>query len=100
MSTTVRDIQDAVGAEFHIRREDLLGRDRNRDMTTARHVAMWLAARTTPLAYTAIGRLFAHRDHRTVMRAEQRIDALMAADPAFASRVRHIAILFECEMAA
>lgn len=100
MSTTVRDIQDAVGAEFSIRREELLGRGRTKDISTARQVAMWVAARTTSLTYTAIGRLFTHRDCEAVMLAERRIDDLMAKDPTFASRVRHIAILFECEMAA
>lgn len=51
----------------------LRGRSRSRDVTYARHLAMYLLKQDAHRAVAEIGRLFGHRDHSTVLAGIQRI---------------------------
>ena len=52
---------------------DLRGRSRNRDVTYARHLAMYLLKEDGRKSVAEIGRAFGNRDHSTVLAGIQRI---------------------------
>jgi len=85
MPVTIHDIQRLVASRMGATALDLVSA--RQASARPRQVAMWLARHTTPASFPAIGRAFGNRDHTTVMQACRRVDALMAADPAFAAVV-------------
>jgi chromosomal replication initiator protein len=68
----------------------LTSKRRNRTVTIPRQVAMYLIKTNLDLPYSDIGDLFGGRDHSTVIHSVNKVEADMAADAAFRSRVRHL----------
>jgi chromosomal replication initiator protein len=83
-------IQRAVAAAYGLRPHDLLGPSRTRSVSLARHVAIYLAKRLTPLAIQEIGGHFGGRDHSTVSYAIEKISRLLEKDQALAGTVRRL----------
>jgi len=88
--TSISDIQQTVCREFGVTMIDLVSQRRGREIVIPRHVAMWLAAKSTPASLPKIGRAFGNRDHKTVMNALDRINRRRASDPPFASLIRDL----------
>jgi len=65
----------------------LCSRDRTRDVTSARQLAMYLSRKLTRLPLTEIARHFGRRDHTTVLHACAIIEARRGADPTFNAAV-------------
>lgn len=86
----VAAILERVAERFDVTVDDLKGRDRHKQVTAARHVAMW-AVRQRKLSFPEIGRLFGNRDHTTVMNAVRKIDRECRASAAFERELRELA---------
>ena len=71
------DIISQVAAYFHLTFEDLIGRGRTKNVSTARQIAMYLARENTGMSLVDIGEVFNGRDHTTVMHACQQITEKM-----------------------
>ncbi len=67
------DIIAAVCRRTGAQPGDLRGRSRNRDVSYARHLAMYLLREDGRKSVAEIGRLFGNRDHSTVIAGIQRI---------------------------
>ncbi len=65
----------------------LVSKRRNRTVTVPRQVAMYLIKVNLDLPYSDIGNLFGGRDHSTVIHSVNKVEADMAADTGFRSRV-------------
>lgn len=63
---TIADIQSEVEQFYKVSHADLVGKKRNRNITYARQVAIYLCRTLLDLSYDAIGQQF-NRDHATVM---------------------------------
>lgn len=79
-SETVRcvqldDIVKAVCARFAISPEQLRSARRFRRLSQPRMLAIFLARRLTPAAYTELGRYFGGRNHSTIIAAEKKVRA-------------------------
>jgi chromosomal replication initiator protein len=74
----VEMILDETANHFHLTRDDLVSKSRSRPLTTARHVAMYLARECTGLSLLKIGEVF-ERDHTTVMHGINKVQELMKA---------------------
>jgi chromosomal replication initiator protein len=70
--------------------EALTSKRRNRTVTVPRQVAMYLIKTNLDLPYSDIGNLFGGRDHSTVIHSVNKVEADMAADSTFRSRVRRL----------
>ncbi|MDH3732639.1 MAG: chromosomal replication initiator protein DnaA [Gemmatimonadota bacterium] len=70
--------------------EALMSKRRNRTVTIPRQVAMYLIKTNLDLPYSDIGGLFGGRDHSTVIHSVNKVEADMAADTIFRSRVRQL----------
>jgi chromosomal replication initiator protein len=79
---SLSEIIDAATQQFGVTRAAMLGRDRRREVTRARQVAMYLARELTEHNLTEIGRGIGGRDHTTVLHAINQISSAVHADPA------------------
>lgn len=67
------DILQAVCHHFQLSLEQLTGPSRARDITYARHIAVYLLRRLGSHRLAEIGKLLGNRDHSTVLKGFQRI---------------------------
>jgi chromosomal replication initiator protein len=75
---------------FNISPEELLSPNRNRNVVTARQIAMYLCRELTDLSLPRIGQQFGGRDHSTVLHATSKIRALMAEQRATYTQVQEL----------
>jgi len=75
-----RDIIGHAGGRFGVQPEQILSRSRDRTVTVARAIAMYLVRRHTLLSFPEIGRLFGNKNHSTVLMANQRVEKWLADD--------------------
>lgn len=68
----------------------LCSKDRNREVTFARHVAIFLIKRLTNKSLRDIGLFLGGRDHSTIMHAFERIDNYMQKTPEFSAKIKLI----------
>ncbi|MBI3326373.1 MAG: chromosomal replication initiator protein DnaA [Nitrospinae bacterium] len=78
---TVERIQEAVCSHFRITLNLLTSNKRNKEVATARQVAMYLARQLTKSSLPDIGRHFGGKDHTTVIHACEKIKRLVESDP-------------------
>lgn len=67
------DVERVICSVFGVRPKDLQSESRVRTISQPRMLAMFLARRHTPAAYTEIGQHFGGRNHSTVMSAERKV---------------------------
>lgn len=67
-------ILKTVASYFSFTVDDLISSKRNKELTFARHIAMYLCREHTPLTYQKIGALFGGRDHSTCMNGIRKIE--------------------------
>ena len=72
-------IIEAVCQHFSLTRDQLVGASRARDVTYARHIAMYLLRQSGLHSLAEIGTLIGGRDHTTVLNAHRRIQKELAA---------------------
>jgi chromosomal replication initiator protein len=69
---------------------DLKSKARNKEMTKARHIAMYLSSKIGELTLSDIGEFFGGRDHTTVMHAIKKISEDIVKDSNLAQEVCNI----------
>jgi chromosomal replication initiator protein len=70
---TIEQISKAVAQYFKIPLVDLKSKSRNKDITNARHIAMYLARMVASSKQQEIGEYFGGRDHTSVIHAVEKI---------------------------
>ncbi len=76
----VREIIAVSAGLAGLQSGDLLARDQRREVARPRSRAMFLARRLRPeISYPAIGRIFAGRDHTTVLHSERAVQSRLDA---------------------
>ncbi len=74
------DLERIVADRLGVARTLLHSRSRDRTVSLARAVAMFLIRRHTSLSYPEIGRLMGGKNHSTVLMAVQRVERLLERD--------------------
>ena len=74
----------AVADAFDVTLDALCGRDRSREVSSARQVAMYIAHKKAEIPLQQVGEALGGRNHSTVLYSCERVEALLATD----SRVR------------
>jgi len=72
---------DAVCRHLGLAPADMTGQKRARDLTYARHLAMYLLRQEAGLTYAAIAHLIGRKDHSTVVHACSQMHKQIAASP-------------------
>jgi chromosomal replication initiator protein len=77
---SVARIIDVVATYHGMRAKDLTGPSRQRQITRARQIAMFLARRHLQMSLPELGRAFGDRDHTTVLASVQKIERSRGED--------------------
>ncbi|MEK6574638.1 MAG: chromosomal replication initiator protein DnaA, partial [Chloroflexota bacterium] len=76
-------ILDTVAAFYAVTVDDIVGRDRTKEITMPRQMAMYLVRAETDASLPEIGQLLGGRDHTTVMYGCEKINNLIETDDSF-----------------
>jgi chromosomal replication initiator protein len=79
---SIEDIQEAVGAKFHVKIGELKSRRRSKTLVHPRQIAMYLCRELTEASFPEIGRHFGGKDHTTIIHACRQIAKARDADSA------------------
>ena len=88
LSVTIEKIYTAVQKKYGIRKEDILGQKRNKEIAEARHICVYLIREITEISYPSIGKIFG-RDHATVISSYDKISKKLG-DPMFNIEIKTI----------
>ena len=77
---TIEEIVKVVANRFGIKISDLKSPKKNKNLATARQIAMYLARKFTPASYPDIGEKIGGRDHSTVIYAYNKINKMLDHD--------------------
>lgn len=87
---TINHIKEEVATQYHLKRHDLEGASRKKEISQARHMAIYLAREMTSSSFPAIGKQFGNRDHTTIMHSYMKIKKLIQEVPLFQSELHEI----------
>src|SRR6185503_14030588 len=76
-------ILETVASFYAVKVDDIVGRDRSKDITMPRQMAMYLVREETDSSLPEIGQLIGGRDHTTVMHGCEKISNLIETDDQF-----------------
>jgi len=88
---TPTSILKAVADHFQVAPESLKGRKRDRRLTLARQIVIYLVREKTNCPLQDIGKLLGGRDHSTVLRSYHKIATMVNTDTTVRGKVNHIA---------
>ena len=84
------DIQETVGARFHVKIADLKSRRRSKTLVHPRQIAMYLCRELTDSSYPEIGRQFGGKDHTTIIHACKQVMKAKDSDSAFSATLESL----------
>ncbi|NIA10101.1 MAG: chromosomal replication initiator protein DnaA [Nitrospiraceae bacterium] len=87
---TAEHIKDEVAARYHLKRRDIEGTSRKKEISQARHIAIYLTRELTNQSFPAIGRQFGNRDHTTIMHSYMKIKSLIEEMPLLHAEIKEI----------
>ena len=79
-SVTVEKVFSAVYRKYNIKKEDIVGSRRTKEVAAARHIAIYLVRTITEMSLPNIGKIF-NRDHSTVMSSIEAAEKRLRLDP-------------------
>jgi chromosomal replication initiator protein len=82
-SITIRKIQQAVAAYYHLKVDQLTAKTNARQVSNPRQVAMYLCKQLTKSSFPEIGRQFGGKHHTTVMHSVEKVRGLISSDSEF-----------------
>ena len=85
---TIEDIQQAISGYFNVTISDLVGSKRQRTISHARQVAMFLCRKCLSASFPEIGERFGGKDHSTVISAFRKIENLAEKDMSVRSTIQ------------
>lgn len=80
-------IKECIASSWRVRIEALVSKTRTRNVTEARHVAMYAIREILGMPLAEIGNLFGGRDHSTVLYSIRKVEGRMEEDDGFRQRV-------------
>jgi chromosomal replication initiator protein len=89
-STTIESVTKAVGQYFKIPIPDIRSKVRNKDITVARHVAMYLSYYMARATLQEIGLYFGKRDHTSIIHAVKKVKQQQKSDPSYSHMIYEI----------
>ena len=66
-------------AKYGITKEDLIGKNRSREIAQARHISIYLIRKITEMSLPNIGKIF-NRDHTTALASYETIEKRIKTD--------------------
>ena len=88
--TTVQDVMEAVAAHYNIPEKALMAQNRSRDITQARHVAVYLSKQLTHSSLAEIGYQMGKRTHATVLHSIAIVKEQLEFDPVMRQHIKQL----------
>lgn len=85
-----RDIINAVSNYYGLTRQQICGKSRTKNISTARHITMYLCRKHLDLSYIKIGEELGGRDHTTVLSGYEKIDKLIKSNESYRKAIADI----------
>ena len=79
-SVTIDKIFTAIYRKYNIKKEDIIGARRTKEVAAARHLAIYLVRTITEMSLPNIGKVF-NRDHSTIMSSIEAAEKKIRLDP-------------------
>jgi len=79
---TIDHIKEEVALRYHL--------SRKKEISQARHLAIFLAREMTDRSFPAIGREFGNRDHTTIMHSYMKVKTLLEETPLLRAEISEI----------
>jgi len=83
-------IKRIVSDYYGLTRQQLISKSRTKNISNARHIAMYLCRKHLDLPFSKIGDEFGNRDHSTVMSSCEKIDKLLKTDFTLSSAINDL----------
>ena len=87
---TVGRIKKEVCNYYNVTNQQLCSSSRTKNITTARHIAMYLCRKHLDSSYDTIGSEFGNRDHSTIISSFKKIDQLSKSNPLYSKAITDI----------
>lgn len=85
----VERVLSEVSSRYGVESKDILGKSRMKNISWARHIAVYVLRKKTDLSLPAIGKIFG-RDHSTIVSSIGVIDREIESNPAFAVEINDL----------
>ncbi len=89
-SLTTDDLISTVCQHYGVKRKEVISKSRKSALVRARQLAMYLCHKYTETTYSQLGRLFAGRDHSTVLYACDQVSRRIAKEREYRREVEEI----------
>ncbi len=86
----IAHIKEEVASRYNLKHHDLEGSSRKKEISQARHIAIYLAREMTNQSFPAIGKQFGNRDHTTIMHSYLKIKGLVEETPLLHAEIKEI----------
>lgn len=90
MPVNLKQVIRCIGKYYPYTLHDLRSKRRNKNLSFARHVAMFLIKRTTEKSLRDIGQFLGGRDHSTVMHALDKVENHIEKTPGFLEQLKRM----------
>ena len=87
---SISKIKRAVCSFYGVTNQQLTSKNRTKNITNARHIAMYLCRKILDVPYKEIGNEFGRRDHTTVMEACLKVESNIKTNPLYQKAVEDI----------
>jgi chromosomal replication initiator protein len=87
---TILHIKEEIASCYNIKRHEIESSSRKKEITQARHIAIYLAREMTDHSFPSIGREFGNRDHSTIMHSYMKVKAMLEETPLLYSEISEI----------
>lgn len=87
---TVDMIIRSTASYFNVKEYDIRGKSRNKNITLARHISIYLASELTSYSLSEIGKMMNGKDHTTIMYSVEKIRSILETDESVRQAVESI----------
>ncbi len=89
VSVTVDKIFSAIDRKYNVKKADLVGKSRVKEIANARHISIYLIRTLTEMSLPNIGKIF-NRDHATVMSSIDNVEKRLDSSQQFEAEINEI----------
>lgn len=89
VSVTVDKIFSSIEKRFNVKKSDIVGKSRMKEIAITRHIAIYLIRDLTEMSYPNIGKIF-NRNHTTIMASEEIVRKKLMTDRSFEAMLNEI----------
>ena len=86
----IKDVINVVTDYYGLTKQQITGKTRTKNVSTARQIAMYLCRKHLDITYDKIGEEFGGKDHSTVISSCDKIEKLIKTDPSYSRALSEI----------